>query len=984
MSLGNRIPILLLVSCILGAGLTLSSSTTPVEAQTTEVAAERCSQHHRFGARPVDIAKTADLSRVLARASWGYNERSGICYLVLDSTAVEVLRASADRLANPVLSTIDEVAAVRCSQHHRFGARPVDIAKTADLSRVLARASWGYNERSGICYLVLDTQAVGALRAYSERPALSGVEVAAIAREVRDRLQRQAISPDSSQRDPCARSRTPDNLSGLVEILRIHAGCLEVQYEPLGGRSVSEVWDEYREDPTFVSADLPIQMLRVDNAHASEAANAQAANAPYNWHLDAVSARELQQFDWKTGLITTVAVLDTGVDRSHAALSGKVDKGKGGIHQDGSPNTRSSNSPNSHGTHVAGTIAAIGVGIAPSARIYPINIELGDNASDVSLAEALTLNFLSPNVKVVNLSIGSPNRQCSNNYKVLFELLEQSGIVAVASAGNSGRYIPTQFPANCNNVIAVSATNSSNRIASRYTCAGGGTSIGPFVDIAAPGDCINSTVVGGGYGVWSGTSMAAPVVSAAVAHLFARCPSATPAEIREALKSSADNPNRNYQSARDDSYGYGIVKPLDAVEHLYDNTDCIRQEEEEPDTRSVRLSIGSSASDQANCATRSANCRWLRIELRGSGWNLNGNYETECWNDGVNAPWSGGGWARGHARFVNAVTQSHCWYGIVGSTVQVTVDGVQSNRVLWSSASPGDEPGTGTSVLLSVGRDARGDSSCSSVHCNWFDIQLTGSGWNPSANYFVQCGHNGIPELSAGPQIWRERSVTFSGSRNGNACFFGYPGREVYVVINGVKSNTVTWPRGDSEPGPAPDNRRLRISWGSDASNRGDCPANTNCRNLNYEYIGDWGGPPYTVRCWHNGQAGFGPFQWTGRPHTGCYYWGGTALVVIDGIRSNTLEFDERNDPPQRQLRISWGSDASNRGDCPANTNCRNLNYEYIGDWGGPPYTVRCWHNGQAGFGPFQWTGRPHTGCYYWGGTALVVIDGIRSNAISW
>ena len=111
--------------------------------------------------------------------------------------------------------------------------------------------------------------------------------------------------------------------------------------------------------------------------------------------------------------------------------------------------------------------------------------------------------------------------------------------------------------------------------------------------------------------------------------------------------------------------------------------------------------------------------------------------------------------------------------------------------------------------------------------------------------------------------------------------------------------------------------RSVRISWGSDASSRDDCPPNTECRNLSYEYIGDWPSPPYSVECWGNGRRTVEPFQWSGRPHTGCYYWGGTAQVVINGVRSNTITFQQgggcgtpsalgRN--PSRSVSGSWDS----------------------------------------------------------------------------
>ena len=237
-------------------------------------------------------------------------------------------------------------------------------------------------------------------------------------------------------------------------------------------------------------------------------------------------------------------------------------------------------------------------------------------------------------------------------------------------------------------------------------------------------------------------------------------------------------------------------------------------------------------------------------------------------------------------------------------------------------------------------------------------------------------------------------------------CFFGYPGSRVFVVVGaerrgntwhgGTYSEPVTWPDCSLEPdlcgeepdddGEEPDDdgqaREVRISWGSDASDREDCPQGTRCRNLNYEFIGDWDPPNYTVECRHDGRRVAGPFVWSGRPQTSCFYWTGTAEVIIDGIRSNAITFAE-HDGQAREVRISWGSDASDREDCPQGTRCRNLNYEFIGDWDPPNYTVECRHDGRRVAGPFVWSGRPQTSCFYWTGTAHVIIDGIRSNTIT-
>ena len=125
--------------------------------------AQRCFEHHRFGAQPVDVAKTADGQTVLAQVRWGYHDSIG-CYLTLDDSALAALRAAP---APQTLPDAETEASKRCFEHHQFGQRPVDVAKTADRQTVLARLSWGYHDSIG-CYLVLDDTALAALRAAAQ------------------------------------------------------------------------------------------------------------------------------------------------------------------------------------------------------------------------------------------------------------------------------------------------------------------------------------------------------------------------------------------------------------------------------------------------------------------------------------------------------------------------------------------------------------------------------------------------------------------------------------------------------------------------------------------------------------------------------------------------------------------------------------------------------------------------------------------------
>ena len=108
--------------------------------------------------------------------------------------------------------------------------------------------------------------------------------------------------------------------------------------------------------------------------------------------------------------------------------------------------------------------------------------------------------------------------------------------------------------------------------------------------------------------------------------------------------------------------------------------------------------------------------------------------------------------------------------------------------------------------------------------------------------------------------------------------------------------------------------RAVQISWGSDASDRSDCPENITCYNLDYELFGDFE-TPYELECWVNGRKGWSG-NWSGQANRACYYWGQgvRASVVIDGIRSNEIILGQP-DPPARlrtstidhnSFRVTW------------------------------------------------------------------------------
>ena len=155
-----RVVPVLAVCGLLSGIAAVAAGPAAAQGDAQQSVAQRCFEHHRFGAEPVDVAKSADGQTVLAQTSWNWHDAIG-CYLTLDDTALAVLRAAP---APQGLPDAETEASRRCFGHHQFGQRPVDVAKSADRQTVLARLSWGYHDTIG-CYLVLDDTALAALRA---------------------------------------------------------------------------------------------------------------------------------------------------------------------------------------------------------------------------------------------------------------------------------------------------------------------------------------------------------------------------------------------------------------------------------------------------------------------------------------------------------------------------------------------------------------------------------------------------------------------------------------------------------------------------------------------------------------------------------------------------------------------------------------------------------------------------------------------------
>ncbi|MGV7203055.1 S8 family peptidase [Xanthomonas citri] len=299
-------------------------------------------------------------------------------------------------------------------------------------------------------------------------------------------------------------------------------------------------------------------------------------------------------WDKATGANVVVAVIDTGIV-SHPDLDANILPGydfisdataaRDGNGRDNNPadegdwnSTSGCATSNSswHGTHVAGTVAAVtnnttGVaGTAFNAKVVPVRVlgrcggSLSDIADAIIWASGGTVSGVPANpnaAEVINMSLGGGGT-CSSTMQSAINGAVSRGTTVVVAAGNSAANVSGSLPANCANVIAVVATTSAGAKAS-YSNYGSG------IDVSAPGSGILSTLNSGtttpgnaSYASYNGTSMAAPHVAGVVALVQSVAPTTlTPAAVETLLKNTA----RALPGACSGGCGAGIVDADAAV-----------------------------------------------------------------------------------------------------------------------------------------------------------------------------------------------------------------------------------------------------------------------------------------------------------------------------------------------------------------------------------------------------------------------------------
>jgi len=247
-----------------------------------------------------------------------------------------------------------------------------------------------------------------------------------------------------------------------------------------------------------------------------------------------------QAWDISQGDEIVVAVVDTGVDYNHPDMAGNMWKNAGGKY--GYNFSSGNDDPmddHGHGTHCAGTIAAVtnnnlGVaGIAPKAKIMAVKIF--PNAFDSICANAI--KYAADNgARVISNSWGPTQRRPSNPaVESAIDYAYSKGCIVVFAAGNANDDVQFYSPANYARVINVAATDANDARASF-------SNYGNLITVAAPGVDINSLLLNTtGYTTKSGTSMACPHVAALSALILLKNTQYTFEKVKHFIESYGDS-----------------------------------------------------------------------------------------------------------------------------------------------------------------------------------------------------------------------------------------------------------------------------------------------------------------------------------------------------------------------------------------------------------------------------------------------------------
>ena len=457
-----------------------------------------------------------------------------------------------------------------------------------------------------------------------EGSAQDAPEVAAPETRTAARIIVKYREADDAQQlgDEAAARRTEgvlgETLGARVEVVRpLSGGAVLIEIGDMGALTAGDDAPDIEAIAARIAAQPGVEYAEPDSIMTIQ----QATNDPRigeQWHYTAPGTGIDAPGGWAegTGSGVTVAVIDTGA-RPHADLAGNLRPGYDfitdpAVANDGGGRDADASDPGDwltpaeaaacrttprgsswHGTHVAGTVAAVtdnavGVaGVARGASIVPVRVlgKCGGTLSDIVDAIRWSAGLPVPGApananpaEVINLSLGGGGA-CGGAYQDAFDDVIAAGATVVVAAGNSDMDASGFRPANCDGVITVAATNRTGK-RSYYS------NFGASVEIAAPGgetfvqsDGVLSTANAGAtvpaadaYLFYQGTSMAAPHVAGVAAILKSVAPSASPAQVLSAMENTAQPfPPGGTRPCSTATCGAGIVDAGEAARSLAPN-----------------------------------------------------------------------------------------------------------------------------------------------------------------------------------------------------------------------------------------------------------------------------------------------------------------------------------------------------------------------------------------------------------------------------
>ncbi|MCO7190532.1 MULTISPECIES: S8 family serine peptidase [unclassified Pseudoalteromonas] len=388
------------------------------------------------------------------------------------------------------------------------------------------------------------TAALSTAQAAETQRVIVTVKDSAVANTLPMRVSGAELSQFKAQ--GLASIATQANVEAIETLPSVNAVVMELTAEQLAELEASGNVESVEVDPKRFLPEV-----------SSQSVSPYAESVPYG--ITMVQANQVS--DSSAGN-KKVCIMDTGYTRGHPDLPNTGVTGNDGH---GSYNTGNwYQDGNGHGTHVAGTIAALGgngqgvVGVNPSGQlglhIVKVFNDQGRWAYGSDLIKAIE-QCEAAGANVTSMSLGGSGSSTAE--RNAFAQSAQRGMLHIAAAGN-GSNSSFSYPASYDAVVSVAAVDSSERVASF-------SQYNSQVEIAGPGVNVNSTWNDNSYKSISGTSMATPHVSGVAALVWSNFPSCSADQIRSALNATAKDKGA---AGRDNYYGHGIVQAKAAYDYL--------------------------------------------------------------------------------------------------------------------------------------------------------------------------------------------------------------------------------------------------------------------------------------------------------------------------------------------------------------------------------------------------------------------------------